>query len=460
MNQQLLIVHEPLPFKINNNMSSKNSTLPFTQFTIYGLYGDRNILIPFTHPTKILVSENGVGKTTVLNALYAVLRCQFFKLATLDFERIVLEFPHDEITIHKTDLVQTEEENDNNMYQEIKKKLSKIDFIALMDLSRDFSLEKFKEHPRLQTAAKLLEIPPRLLATQFRNFSTEREEGNLAISEKIQSLFEYKVLYFPTFRRIEENLSNFGYFSKSPNDLLQSGMSDVETHLEQIISDIKKLIVGWFSALPINEQPFAQEVVKNMNFLENGDRNIDSLEYSKMAMERIGETISKNGIEAILKCIDFNKIERLEPSTVEDFFSNTLQIYHQEQKKQNTIKAFMNVCNRYLFDKQFVYNDKQIETEIILTKNDRPIMLEKLSSGEKQIVSIFSKLYLGSSQKNVVLFDEPELSISMEWQKMLLPDVLKSPQCHGVIAATHSPFIFENDLITYTVALNEYIEEI
>jgi hypothetical protein len=48
----------------------------------------------------------------------------------------------------------------------------------------------------------------------------------------------------------------------------------------------------------------------------------------------------------------------------------------------------------------------------------------------------------------------------MEWQKMLLPDVLKSPQCHDVIAATHSPFIFYKDLNVYTVALNEYIEEI
>jgi predicted ATPase len=440
-------------------MSLNNSTLPLTQFAIYGLYGERNIVIPFNHPAKILVSENGVGKTTVLNALYAVLRCQFFKLATLDFERIVLEFPHDEITICKSDLVQNDEEENNDIYKEIKQKLSDIDFIALMDLSREFSLEKFKEHPRLQTAAKTLEIPPILLATQFRNFSTGLEEGNLlAISEEIKSLFNYKVLYFPTFRRIEENLSNLGYFSKSPNDLLQSGMSDVEAHIERIISDIENLIIGWFSALATNEQLFAQ-VVKNMNFFE-GDRNIDSPTDLKMAMERIGETISKNGIETILKSLDFSKIEGLEPSTVEDFFLNTLQIYHQEQKKLNAIKAFINVCNPYFFNKRFVYNDKQIEIEIVLTKNDRTITLEKLSSGEKQIVSIFSKLYLGSSQKNVVLFDEPELSISMEWQKMLLPDVLKSPQCHGIIAATHSPFIFDNDLNVYTVALNEYIEEI
>jgi len=441
-------------------MSSNNSTLPLTQFAVYGLYGERNIVIPFNYPAKILVSENGVGKTTVLNALYAVLTRQLFKLATLDFEKIVLKFSHDEITIHKNDLVQTKEENDDEIYREIKQKLLNTDFMALMGLSQEFSLEKFKKHPRLQSAAKALEIPPILLATQFRNFSTGLEEGHLlAISEKIKRCFNYKVLYFPTFRRIEENLSNLGYFSKSPNDLLQSGMTDVKAHIERIISDINELILGWFLPLASNEQLFTQ-IVKNMIFWENNDINIDSPEGLKMAMERIGETTFKNGIEATLKSIDINKIEKLDSNTVEDFLSNTVQIYRQEQKKQNAIKDFITVCNRYLFDKKLVYNDKPIKIELLLTKNDRPITLDKLSSGEKQIVSLFSKLYLGSSQKNVVLFDEPELSISMEWQKMLLPDVLESPQCHGVIAATHSPFIFDNDLNAYTVALNEYIEEI
>jgi predicted ATPase len=439
-------------------MSSNNSTLPLTQFAIYGLYGERNIVIPFNHPAKILVSENGVGKTTVLNALYAVLRCQFFKLATLDFERIVLKFSHDEMTIHKSDLVQNDEEENDDIYKEIKQKLLDVDFIALTDLSREFPLEKLMEHPRLQSAAKALETPPRFLATQFRKFSTVLEEGILlTISEKIKAFFNYEVLYFPTFRRIKENLSHLDYFSKSPNDLLQSDTSDVNDHIEQMTSNIKELVFGW--TLATNEQLFTQ-LVKEMDFFYNGDRNIDSLEYSKMAMEHIGETISKNGIEATLKFVDFNKIDQLEPETVKDFFSNTLQIYHKEQKKQNAIKAFIKVCNRYLFDKLFFYNDKQVEIDIVLTKNDRPITLEKLSSGEKKIVSIFSKLYLGSSQKNIVIFDEPELSISMEWQKMLLHDVLESPQCHGVIAATHSPFIFDNDLNVYTVALNEYIEEI
>ena len=68
-----------------------------------------------------------------------------------------------------------------------------------------------------------------------------------------------------------------------------------------------------------------------------------------------------------------------------------------------------------------------------------------LSSGEKQIVSLFSKLYLESAKKCILLIDEPELSISMKWQKMLLPDIMRSGNCRLLLTVTHSPFIFDNE---------------
>ena len=72
--------------------------------------------------------------------------------------------------------------------------------------------------------------------------------------------------------------------------------------------------------------------------------------------------------------------------------------------------------------------------------------MKYLSSGEKQIISIFSKLYLDNTNKNcVILFDEPELSISIEWQKTLITDIMNSKKCSLLIAVTHSPFIFDGD---------------
>jgi predicted ATP-binding protein involved in virulence len=56
-----------------------------------------------------------------------------------------------------------------------------------------------------------------------------------------------------------------------------------------------------------------------------------------------------------------------------------------------------------------------------------------------------------------VLFDEPELSLSMEWQKKLLTDVLRSNQIRLLLAVTHSPFVFDNDLDHYAEDMNKYV---
>ena len=40
--------------------------------------------------------------------------------------------------------------------------------------------------------------------------------------------------------------------------------------------------------------------------------------------------------------------------------------------------------------------------------------MDDLSSGEKQVISLFSYLYLYRGS-NLVLIDEPEISLSIEW---------------------------------------------
>ena len=56
-----------------------------------------------------------------------------------------------------------------------------------------------------------------------------------------------------------------------------------------------------------------------------------------------------------------------------------------------------------------------------------------------------ARLYLSDKQK-IVLIDEPELSLSLDWQRKVLPDIIKSEMVVQLLAITHSPFIFENEL--------------
>jgi predicted ATPase len=70
--------------------------------------------------------------------------------------------------------------------------------------------------------------------------------------------------------------------------------------------------------------------------------------------------------------------------------------------------------------------------------------MNQLSSGETQVISLFARLYL-YPKRNLVLIDEPELSLSLDWQRKIIPDMMRSESVEQLLAITHSPFIFENE---------------
>jgi len=61
-----------------------------------------------------------------------------------------------------------------------------------------------------------------------------------------------------------------------------------------------------------------------------------------------------------------------------------------------------------------------------------------------------------SKKKFYIIIDEPELSISVPWQEKLLPDILSTTDCLGLLAVTHSPFIFNNNLKSFAHSLEEF----
>jgi predicted ATPase len=64
---------------------------------------------------------------------------------------------------------------------------------------------------------------------------------------------------------------------------------------------------------------------------------------------------------------------------------------------------------------------------------------------------------LSGKEKFFVLIDEPELSLSVPWQRRFLKDIRNGGFCSGLIAVTHSPFIYDNDLKPYAHSLGEFI---
>jgi predicted ATPase len=69
------------------------------------------------------------------------------------------------------------------------------------------------------------------------------------------------------------------------------------------------------------------------------------------------------------------------------------------------------------------------------------IPVEALSSGERQLLIMLGHLYFNSfgDRSSVFIIDEPEVSLHLRWQEMLLEKMMESNPRAQVIVATHSP---------------------
>ena len=139
------------------------------------------------------------------------------------------------------------------------------------------------------------------------------------------------------------------------------------------------------------------------------------------------------------------------------YFIKLLKSHQELEHKEIKIRQFSAVCSKYLKNKTLDYDSSNF-TFTIKSNFDKEqvIELHHLSSGEKQIVSLFSHLYLSEKKNYFVLIDEPELSLSVKWQKDFLVDIKSGGFCEGLVAVTHSPFIFDNELDSYARGLGEF----
>lgn len=165
-------------------------------------------------------------------------------------------------------------------------------------------------------------------------------------------------------------------------------------------------------------------------------------------MDRIGRQ-SINNYDDLLTYLDEQNNTK---NIFLKYYINKLSaIYDKQEALTSRLKDFIKICNKYLENKEFVLNESELKIEIkIKDKQHSNLELEELSSGEKQVVSIFSKVYLDTSLPSVFVIDEPELSLSLEWQKDFLVDIYNSNKVSLLIATTHSPFIFRNEFNEFT----------
>ena len=113
----------------------------------------------------------------------------------------------------------------------------------------------------------------------------------------------------------------------------------------------------------------------------------------------------------------------------------------------NKLETFVQVINSKLSYKQIVVSS---EFGLKVQRADgTELNLNKLSSGEQQIIVLYYELIFEVNDKVMLLIDEPEISLHVAWQRELMNDFnkiinLKSDGL-SVVVATHSPQVINNN---------------
>ena len=240
-------------------------------------------------------------------------------------------------------------------------------------------------------------------------------------------------------------------------------MSDVQASIDRILEIIRSLAMKGFTEMTgvlLKQYADAKNPLEE-NFSKRSYMAMD-FETVKIVLDRVGKEIEEPYKEKILNLVKSGEIREYEYLYLWNLITKLIDNYDLQKAYDDRIKRFTETCNKYLIDKHFNYNQSTLSLDVFLdsevNSKRETIQLTQLSSGEKQIVSLFSKLYLESNEKSIVIIDEPELSLSIQWQKMLLPDVMRTENCDLLVTVTHSPFIFENEFDYDAKEIRRYIE--
>lgn len=288
--------------------------------------------------------------------------------------------------------------------------------------------------------------------------------------------FQYKVIYYPTYRRVE-----VGYDQLFPNDDrrrnglvhriddnrnepdIRFGMNDVETRVEHITDIIRKTSLEGFTS--VSGEVIHQLLEKGQGLVPERTLRCTAQEL-KIVLNRTGNRLKNADKNTIIERFEKKDEKLINNDFLVFYLQQLLDIYRKQEVYDSAINKFCDVCNKYFREKKFVYDPsnvnlgiyREIDNNIPIDQDEaNKVQLNQLSSGEKQIVSIFSQIFLELDKQYAILFDEPELSLSIYWQEQLLPDILESGNCKFLVAVTHSPFIFGDNLKQYTVGIQEFI---
>lgn len=383
----------------------------------------------FNEDVNIIIGKNGTGKTTFMNILHSVLSVDIDGIIRNDFQNIEIKLKNNSST--KTIKVEVVNEYDNRLifvrYQ-ISRRKYEIRYFSREEMQYGFIYKRKLQEDLDQVKRELSKIVSLASLSVYRlrngeNFEIRDEEGIRAIS--------------PVDFRLEQ---------------LMQQLTTYQLELSQVARDIalelqKEVLVSiLYSKEDSTERSYALDFDKEkeksnltsaymqLNVLDSKVRrkisfHVDTIDDAIQAIKNKDNNPQSN----IDGKVDFRSLEALRKT--QKIIKMSLVSEKRISEVYEPINLFIKILKEFIFDKKFEFNGGVLMINTGYGKLD----YQSLSSGEKQLLILFIETLLQRSKPTVFLTDEPELSLHISWQRMIIPAIKRLNPNAQIIAATHSP---------------------
>lgn len=427
--------------------------MKITEFKIKSLHGFFDYDIKLNEDLTFIYGENGSGKTTVLNMLDSVVSGDIYKLFKYNFKKIIVNFEN--------------RNSDKKCYIEVElnKKDSTLDsYLSIHFTGEDgntltdkiyYKEVKFDErHFHSKKSLKIIRetfnyifLPLNRLSYKMGSLESVTSRNrinhrpyfiNKGYSSEDMNGVEKLVKNFVAITNSQINKLNIGF----RQDILKSALeiTDDKESDNYLLNASEEVLV---SKLELIKNKYIELLVE-LKAIKSEDQKISGVKYFDDLIKKVKNNIEKNPGTP-------NSHTELRGAYVELIRISKLIELHEKLNSEiailkTPIDEFIKYTNRFLNNgkdkKNLVINSAG---QIYFTTNytNEKVKLKYLSSGEKHVVTLFANLIFKLERDDFTIFivDEPELSLHLSWQKMLVETIREINTNMQIVLATHSPEI-------------------
>lgn len=418
------------------------------------LYGHLDFKIKFYRDINFLEGINGSGKTSVLNVIHWILTPSLLNLARLQFDTIKLDY----------------KEKGKKLKKIVTKRLKDHIEISIADISEKLEVPLF-EYSRESRLLEREERQPSMAEMYERYKVDNKDHPVLKILEALVGPF-----YLPLGRRWQAEGSFVSTFDqqkrlrRAGSRWMASGgpIGEVlylaeryyrerqyqiaqlsEKLRDNLVMSSFETVVKWPTRM---RQPWnLAEVQRRKDTIAKGLKEaginvpeesvvsfFDKLEHIAKLVEKEGFNFDKpstNAVRWLMSAPQVNQVESL-ISRIENYNRERESVFGKVDLFLDTVNSFFNDSG-----KEIKFN--QSGELVVEIGGKHEVRADSLSSGESQLLILFTFLYFGfeTDQEFLMMIDEPELSLHLGWQHNYVNSVTEANPNAQFIFATHSPEI-------------------